>query len=168
MLMHNSRIFYFSPTLNNNKPLKKAKSALTEHIIGLFSTSNMLVQIHSHNYKYIKAMLTTPKYRKLTCLYLLILLLDNAVFVALLLTLFLDDVFLENVKLFLVVLLEIFYDVCQYIICVRFACNQYDTTCTDCRIYWEDMDGKWIITTNWIEFIWIVRIDVSIIGIICR
>lgn len=67
-------------------------------------------------------MLTTPKYRKLTCLYLLILLLDNAVFVALLLTLFLgednadktlDTIFIENVKLFSVVLLEIFYDVCQ-------------------------------------------------------
>lgn len=48
MLMHNSRIFYFAPTNNNNNSnFKDAKTDLTEHIIGLFvhckhAISNML------------------------------------------------------------------------------------------------------------------------------
>ena len=69
-------------------------------------------------------MLTTPKYRKLTCLYLLTLLLDDAVFVALILTLFigensdqsLEEVLYGNIKLFAVVALEVFYDVCHLIV----------------------------------------------------
>lgn len=99
-----TRIFYFSrSSLADDAEYARAVEHMTKLILGMF---------------------TTRKYRVLTSLYLLWRILDYAMLVALVATLFFNDdkatdfasVMSDNQWIFAVVALEVFYDVLEFIV----------------------------------------------------
>eukprot|EP00484_Ammonia_sp_Unknown_P012258 CAMPEP_0197079060 /NCGR_PEP_ID=MMETSP1384-20130603/213433_1 /TAXON_ID=29189 /ORGANISM="Ammonia sp." /LENGTH=391 /DNA_ID=CAMNT_0042517931 /DNA_START=356 /DNA_END=1531 /DNA_ORIENTATION=- len=109
MLMHETRIFYFrfdSKKTKTDRLYAEATQELMTLLLG---------------------MLTTRKYRLLSSFYLLWHILDMGVLFALVSTLFFDgtphrfvDVITDNILIFLVVALEIFYDVLEFLVKIWF------------------------------------------------
>eukprot|EP01084_Bolivina_argentea_P278247 475268_1 len=106
MLMHETRIFYFNRKRRNPKENDLSYAEAAQHFTNL-----------------ILAMLTTRKYRLLTSFYLLWRVLDYGMLVALVAALFFtgdtkkfDSIIWNNIFIFLVVGLEIFYDVLEFIV----------------------------------------------------
>ena len=110
MLMHNTRIFYFEPD-----PTYQSHSESKDNIISLDDAAEEITDN-------INDMLMTPKYRSLSVFYLSFYLLDHAILVSIILSLFTGEnsylsfvaVFLKHAELFGVIALEAIYHVLEY------------------------------------------------------